>query len=109
MHVPRRAKDGGCGLEEVIDTYVLEVKHTHTHTHTCARNQTSEGWRLWFGGDVRGLPCARNDQELLCLHALSSAEAASVSYKVIDGIMWTTLEDAQELVRRGFAEKQVCV
>ena len=41
-------------------------------------------WKIWFGGDVRGLDS--DDPDIVCLHTLSGEDADNVSEDVISGI-----------------------
>lgn len=59
-------------------------------------------WRVWYGGEVRGMDS--EDEEITCLHSLSSEAADDVSQLVMKGIKYTTFEEAKDLVRTGGAQ-----
>jgi putative AlgH/UPF0301 family transcriptional regulator len=59
-------------------------------------------WRVWFGGDVQGLNSKNPD--IVCLHSLKDIKATRASIPVINGIHWTTFDNAKRLVKAGVAE-----
>ena len=63
-------------------------------------------FRLWYGGDVQGISASRHNQEIVCLHTLSSPAAVKISMNVLEGIRWTTLDGALALVGAGEAKKE---
>jgi putative AlgH/UPF0301 family transcriptional regulator len=71
-----------------------------------AEGKDQEEFRLWYGGDVQGISASRPNQEIVCLHTLSSPAAGKISINVMEGISWTTLDGALALVKAGEAKKE---
>ena len=72
-----------------------------------ATDDSDEEFDVWFGGDVCGLLGPEQTRDITCLHALPTEDNPMVdrlSFPVIRGISYTTLDGAQELVRLGVAE-----
>jgi len=61
-------------------------------------------WKIWFGGEVRGLDSG--DPEQCCLHSLTSDAALEVSERVLKNISWTTMSGARKLVNEGHANAE---
>ena len=66
-----------------------------------ADSKPGRNWKIWFGGEVRGLDS--DSPEQCCLHSLTSDAAMEVSERVLKNISWTTMEGARKLVNERHA------
>ena len=79
-----------------------------------ATADSDDEFDVWFGGDVQGLfEDDESRREINCLHALPMDDETSessmikrLSFPIVRGISYTSLDGAQELVRLGLAEVQ---
>ena len=59
-------------------------------------------WRIWFGGDVRGL--YEDDTEIICLHSIDSELARNVSEAILTNVWMTNYEGAIQIINAKQAE-----
>lgn len=57
-------------------------------------------WRIWFGGDVRGLYADESEggTEIVCLHSIQTELARNVSEEILKNVFTTNYEGARKLV-----------
>jgi putative AlgH/UPF0301 family transcriptional regulator len=60
------------------------------------------GFPIWFGGFDWGIHTA--EPKFFCLHSIKSATAKDVSREVINGIYFTSIQHAKDLVAEGIAK-----
>ncbi|KAL7442346.1 hypothetical protein ACHAXM_008333 [Skeletonema potamos] len=70
-----------------------------------AGNKNSTGpdknsWRIWFGGDVRGLYADEFEggTEIVCLHSIQTELARNVSEEILTNVFTTNYEGARKIV-----------
>jgi len=102
---------------------MLLLQHDESFTKGIILNRPSalevNGWRAWCGhgqvadgGMFVGEERKIGELEINVLHSLTSREANEVSTRVIKGVSYTSLEEAELLVANGVAKKSdfwVCV
>ena len=57
---------------------------------------------IWFGGFDWGIHTSR--PKFFCLHSIKSAVAKSLSVQVMNGIYFTTIQSAKDLITAGYAK-----
>lgn len=57
-------------------------------------------WRIWFGGDVRGLYAddSEGGTEIVCLHSIQTELARNVSEEILKNVFTTNYEGARKLI-----------
>lgn len=70
---------------------------------TDSKNSTDDdinSWRIWFGGDVRGLYAddAEGGTEIVCLHSIQTELARNVSDEILKNVFTTNYEGARKLI-----------
>lgn len=70
---------------------------------TDSKNSTdadNNSWRIWFGGDVRGLYAddSEGGTEIVCLHSIQTELARNVSEEILKNVFTTNYEGARKLV-----------
>lgn len=112
---------GGLRQQYFYKSVVLVIEHSPTFTRGVLLNRPTdqtmkarkngggggeeeEDWNVWFGGDVQGMDS--DDEELICLHRLTSPVARDLSVPILKDIAFTSWEIAQVLVKEGDATKE---
>mmetsp|Transcript_2713 Transcript_2713/g.4853 ORF Transcript_2713/g.4853 Transcript_2713/m.4853 type:complete len:527 (-) Transcript_2713:64-1644(-) len=68
------------------------------------KNRTESSWRIWYGGDVRGLMDEDHDAEVVCLHSIDTNLARNVSEVLMNNLMMTNCEGAIQIIDAKQAE-----
>ncbi len=60
----------------------------------------ANSWRIWFGGDVRGLYAddSEGGTEIVCLHSIQTELAHNVSEEILKNVFTTNYEGARKLI-----------
>ena len=60
----------------------------------------NNSWRIWFGGDVRGLYAddSEGGTEIVCLHSIQTDLARNVSEEILKNVFTTNYEGARKLI-----------
>jgi putative transcriptional regulator len=60
----------------------------------------NNSWRIWFGGDVRGLYAddSEGGTEIVCLHSIQTELARNVSEEILTNVFTTNYEGARKIV-----------
>lgn len=61
-----------------------------------------EDWNIWFGGENFGIHTC--NPKFYCLHSLSFQEAKDISQQMLEGISFSSLRSAKDLVTRKLAK-----
>ena len=100
----------GCGLQQqhLHKSVVMILSHTESFTHGVILNRptnrrTKKGWRIGYGGDVRGITTSAHMQKAVCLHRSSIGALVDASETVVKGLHACSLEQAERAVEQGHA------
>jgi hypothetical protein len=80
-------------LDDEGEPYFMDENKNFTGTDT-------NSWRIWFGGDVRGLYTddSEGGTEIVCLHSINTELARNFSEEIMTNLFTTNYEGARKII-----------